>query len=103
MGILYCDERQSRRARATGPVRGCIRICDVGKSKTPARGILRAQFFDDELMSQEGQICQQALSGGFNVFAKSWSCVLRRWLRVDSKLASAMPQVDFTVFVKNPP
>ncbi|MCB1776182.1 MAG: hypothetical protein KDI50_01985, partial [Candidatus Competibacteraceae bacterium] len=43
-------------------------ICDVGKTKTPARGFLRALFFDDQGMSQGGQLCQSKIIRGFKGF-----------------------------------
>ena len=38
-----------------------------GKSKTPARGFLRANCFDDQGMSQGGQVCQQQILRGLSV------------------------------------
>ncbi|SNS83963.1 hypothetical protein SAMN04488078_103619 [Antarctobacter heliothermus] len=35
-----------------------IGVRDVGKKKAPERGFLRALFFDDQGMSQGGQVCQ---------------------------------------------
>jgi hypothetical protein len=53
-----------------------IRIRDVGKSKAPARGVLRAQFFDDQGVGQGGQPCQAKNMRGFNIFLEF--CL--RWL-----------------------
>ena len=38
-----------------------------GKSKTPARVFLRANCFDDQGMSQGGQVCQQQILRGLSV------------------------------------
>ncbi len=40
----------------------------MGKTKAPARVILRAQFFDDEGVGQGGQLCQTENARGFNGF-----------------------------------
>ena len=40
----------------------------MGKTKAPERVILRAQFFDDQGVGQEGQVCQTKNSRGFNGF-----------------------------------
>jgi Lon protease-like protein len=61
-----------------------IRIRDVGKSKAPARGVLRAQFFDDQWVGQGGQLCQTKNTRGFNSFLTSGF----RWL-ASSVVASA--------------
>ena len=45
-------------------------ICNVEKTKAPARGILRAQFFDVSLLRQEGQLCQTFFALGFKGFRK---------------------------------
>jgi len=42
------------------------------KTKAPTRGFLRALFFDDEDMSQGGQVCQQKILYGFNAFTEGW-------------------------------
>ena len=53
-----------------------IGIRDVGKMKAPARGYLRALFFDDQCMSQGGQLCQTKNTRGFNGFPEDGF----RWL-----------------------
>jgi hypothetical protein len=40
----------------------------MGKTKAPERAILRAQFFDDQGVGQEGQLCQTKNVHGFNGF-----------------------------------
>jgi hypothetical protein len=40
----------------------------LGKTKAPERVILRAQFFDDQGVSQGGQLCQMKNARGFNGF-----------------------------------
>jgi len=61
-----------------------IRIRDVGKRKAPARGVLRAQFFDDQGVRQGGQLCQTKNARGFNSFPETGF----RWL-ASSVVASA--------------
>jgi hypothetical protein len=62
--------------RALGDANGRIGIRDVGKTKAPARGYLRALFFDDQDMSQGGQLCQMKNTSGFNGFQEGGF----RWL-----------------------
>ena len=54
--------------RAAVLVSDRIRIRDVGKTKAPARGFLRALFFDDQWVGQGGQICQTKNARGFKGF-----------------------------------
>ncbi|PIQ13344.1 MAG: hypothetical protein COW70_05185 [Hydrogenophilales bacterium CG18_big_fil_WC_8_21_14_2_50_58_12] len=53
----------------------------MGKMNAPASGILRALFFDDQGMSQGGQVCQQKILHGFNAFAGAWLPMSGFWLR----------------------
>jgi hypothetical protein len=69
------------------------------KSKTPARGFLRANCFDDQGMSQGGQVCQQKILHRFNAFPAGGF----RWLASGLGGFPGFRRVDFTVFVKNPP
>jgi hypothetical protein len=47
-----------------------------GKTKAPARAILRALFFDDQGVGQWGQLCQIKNARGFNGFPEGGF----RWL-----------------------
>ena len=46
----------------------CFKIRDVVKTKAPARGYLRALFFDDQGVRQGGQLCQMKNARRFNGF-----------------------------------
>lgn len=45
-------------------------IRDAGETKAPARGYLRALFFDDQGMRQGGQLCPKGNTRGFRDFQK---------------------------------
>ncbi|MFN3973346.1 MAG: hypothetical protein ACK4L4_18665 [Gemmobacter sp.] len=70
----------------------CFRIRDVGKSKAPARGYLRALFFDDQGVRQGGHLCQTKNARGFNGFGQVASA---GWLP-----AWWLPQTGFRGFRK---
>ena len=40
-----------------------------GETKAPARGYLRAQFFNDQGVGQGGQLCQMENGSGFKGFS----------------------------------
>lgn len=40
----------------------------MGKTRAPARGVLRALFFDAQGVGQGGQLCQMENTRGFNGF-----------------------------------
>ncbi len=69
------------------------------KTKAPARGFLRALYFDDQGMSQGGQVCQQKILRRFKAFPAGGF----RWLASGQGGFPGFRRVDFTVFVKNPP
>jgi hypothetical protein len=50
--------RAEVRTLAAGMASGTSRIHDAVKKKAPERGLLRAQFFDDQKVRQGGQLCQ---------------------------------------------
>ena len=49
-----------------------IGVRDVGETKMPARGYLRALYVDGQGMSQGGQVCQSENWYGFNAFTTGW-------------------------------
>jgi hypothetical protein len=53
-----------------------IGVRDVGKTKAPERGVLRALFFDDQEVGQGGQLCQMENTLGFKGFQEGGF----RWL-----------------------
>jgi len=67
MGRLSSGAGWARRC-ALGNTSGGIGIRDVGKTKAPARGYLRALFFDDQGVRQGGQLCQTKNARGFKGF-----------------------------------
>jgi hypothetical protein len=82
--------------RALGDASVRIGIRDVGKMKAPARGFLRALFFDDQGVGQEGQLCQMKNARGFNSFLASGFDWLASGVVASSKWLPWIPQ-------KNPP
>jgi len=72
---------QAAKPKRTGEMASaCFRIRDVGKTKAPARGYLRALFFDDQGIRQGGQMCQTKNARGFNGFRQVASiCWLPAW------------------------
>jgi hypothetical protein len=67
--VAFIKGRAGKPMRTLANASGRIGIRDVGKRKAPARGVLRAQIFDDQGMSQGGQLCQTKNAPGFNGFA----------------------------------
>jgi len=47
-------------------------VRDVGETKAPERGYLRALYVDGQGMSQGGQVCQSENGRGFNAFTTGW-------------------------------
>jgi hypothetical protein len=101
---MFSELRQGGRSSATAKGAGdCIGIRDVGKTKTPARGILRAQNFDDLGMSQGGQLCQTIFA------ALIWPLRARGKWRKEGGFPGWLNWLDFglggflTKPLKNPP
>jgi hypothetical protein len=74
-GVALSGRRTSRSALGDASVR--IGIRNVGKSKAPARGVLRAQFFDDQWVGQWGQIviAQNPAAQGKIEMALGWQLI----------------------------
>jgi hypothetical protein len=56
-----------------------IGVRDVGETKMPARGYLRALYVDGQGMSQGGQVCQSENGRGFNAFTTGWLPKVGLW------------------------
>jgi len=78
--------------RAAVLVSDRIRIRDVGKTKAPERGFLRALFFDDEWVGQGGQLCQTIFRPGINVFQRARKTSAMRWLPLAGFWLKWIPQ-----------
>jgi hypothetical protein len=78
--------------RAAVLVSGRIGVRDVGKKKAPARGFLRAPFFDDQWVGQGGQLCQTIFRPGINVFQRTRKTSKTKWLPLAGFWPKLIPQ-----------
>jgi hypothetical protein len=78
--------------RAAVLVSGRIGVRDVGKKKAPARGFLRAPFFDDQWVGQGGQLCQTIFRPGINVFQRTRKTSKTKWLPLAGFWPKWIPQ-----------